>query len=249
MPAPHLIVVKDLGALAHAALRLFVDAATTAIAERGSFSVALAGGGTPKALYELLAKGEPTRPMWPFDWNRVNVFFGDERCVPPDHADSNYKMAYDTLLSKVPIPPSNVHRMKGEIEPANEAAKEYGQTLKHMFGDGGLDLVLLGMGDDGHTASLFPGTPALDETHHRVVAQFVEKSTTGRSWRITMTAPFINKAREVAVLVAGAGKADRVAEVLNGPRDPHRLPIQMIDPSSGRLVWLLDEAAAGKLKG
>jgi 6-phosphogluconolactonase len=150
------------------------------------------------------------------------------------------------MLSKVPIPPSNVHRMKGELEP-NEAAKEYGLTLKHMFGDGGPDLVLLGMGDDGHTASLFPGTPALDETHHRVVAQFVEKSTTGRSWRITMTAPFINKAREVAVMVAGAGKADRVAEVLNGPRDPHRLPIQMIQPASGRLVWLLDEAAAGKL--
>ena len=246
MPAPHLIVVKDLPAVAHAALRLFVDSATKAIEAKGTFSVALAGGSTPKALFELLAKGEPTTPAWPFDWNRVNIFFGDERCVPPDHPDSNYKLAFDTLLSKVPIPPSNVHRMKGEIDP-NDAAKEYGQTLKHLYGDAGLDLVLLGMGDDGHTASLFPGTPALDEAHHRVVAQYVEKSTTGKSWRITMTAPFINKATEVAILIAGAGKAARVAEVLKGPADPHRLPIQMIQPS-GQLIWILDEAAATGVK-
>jgi 6-phosphogluconolactonase len=245
MPTPHLIVVKDAAAVAHAALRLFVDAATRAIEERGAFSVALSGGSTPKVLFELLAKGEPSTPAWPFDWNRVHIFFGDERCVPPDHVESNYKMAYDTLLSRVPLPTSNVHRMKGEIDP-NEAAKEYGQTLKHLYGDGGLDLVLLGMGDDGHTASLFPGTPALDETHHRVVAQLVEKSTTGRSWRITMTAPFINRSREVAVLMAGAGKADRLAEVLHGPRDPHRLPIQLIQPA-GRMVWIVDEAASAKL--
>jgi 6-phosphogluconolactonase len=155
-------------------------------------------------------------------------------------------MANDELLSKVPIPPQNVHRMRGEIDP-NEAAKEYGQLLKQQFGDGGLDLILLGMGDDGHTASLFPHSEALKETHHRCVAHFVEKSTTGKSWRITLTAPFINKAAEVVVLVAGAGKAARLNEVLRGPRDPERLPIQMIHPA-GHMVWVVDEAAAGEWK-
>jgi 6-phosphogluconolactonase len=247
MPSPHIVIAKNPETLTHDALRLVVDAATKAIAERGTFSIALSGGSTPKALYQLLAKGEPSKPAWPFDWNRFHVFFGDERCVPPDHPDSNYKMASEALLSHVPIPPTNVHRMKGEIDP-NEAAKEYGQTLKHIFGDsGGVDVNLLGMGDDGHTASLFPGTPALDETHHRVVAQFVEHSTTGKSWRITMTPPFINRSREVFVIVVGKGKAKRLNEVLHGPRDSHRLPIQLIQPA-GQMVWLLDEAAASELQ-
>lgn len=246
MSSPHIVVGKDREELTHNTLRLVVDAATKAIAQRGSFSIALSGGSTPKPLYELLAKGEPSRPAWPFDWNRVHIFFGDERCVPPDHSESNFRMANDTLLSHVPIPPTNVHRMKGEIDP-NEAAKEYGQTLKHIFGeDRGVDLNLLGMGDDGHTASLFPGTPALDETHHRVVAQFVEHSTTGRSWRITMTPPFINRSREIIVMVAGQRKAKVLNEVLHGPRDPHRMPIQMIKPA-GQMLWLLDEPAASQL--
>ena len=177
------------------------------------------------------------------------AFFGDERCVPPDHKDSNYRTAEQALLSKVPIPGDNVYRMRGEIDP-NEAAKEYGLTLKEMFAadDGGssivgggrrLDLVLLGMGDDGHTLSLFPGTAAVGEREHRVVANYAEKSTTGKSWRITMTSPFVNRARHVIVAVTGAGKAARVKEVLEGPREPDRLPIQLIQPTDGTMSWLL----------
>jgi 6-phosphogluconolactonase len=173
------------------------------------------------------------------------VFFGDERCVPPDHKESNYRMAEQALLSKVPIPGDNVYRMRGEIDP-NEAAREYGLTLKEMFGgEGGLDLVLLGMGDDGHTLSLFPGTAAVGEREHRVVANYAEKSTTGKSWRITMTAPFVNRARHVLVAVTGAGKTARVKEVLEGPREPDRLPIQLIQPTNGTITWLLDSGAAG----
>ncbi len=250
MHPPHVVVVENTEAVAHGGLRLFVSAATRAINAKGSFSVALAGGSTPKAMYDLLAQGEPSDvprpPYWPFDWANVHVYFGDERCVPPDHPDSNYKMAHDELLSRVPIPPQNVHRMRGEIEP-NEAAKEYGRLLKQNFGDGGLDLILLGMGNDGHTASLFPYSPALRETDHRCVAHFVENSTTGRSWRITLSAPFINKSHEVLILVAGAAKAQRLAEVLAGPLEAERLPIQLIQPS-GHLIWMIDEAAAAEWK-
>ena len=150
-------------------------------------------------------------------------------------------MAAESLLTRVPIQPENVHRMRGEIDP-NEAAIEYGQLLKQKFGDGGPDLVLLGMGDDGHTASLFPNTEALNETKHRAVANRVGKLNT---WRITMSAPFINRAREVVVLVAGAGKAKRLAEVLEGPRELQRLPVQLIAPALGKLTWIVDAAAAG----
>jgi len=161
--------------------------------------------------------------------------------VPPDHKDSNYRMAREALLSKVPIPGDNVYRMAGERDP-NTAAREYGQMLKEKFGDGGIDLVLLGMGDDGHTASLFPETEALDETKHRCVANFVPKLNT---WRLTLTAPFINRSAQVILLVSGASKAQRLQEVLEGAPDPRRLPVQLIKPASGRLTWLVDAAAAG----
>ena len=240
-------VYDDAPAVARAAAEMIVDAARAAIDERGAFSLVLSGGSTPKLLHQLLAD-----PAGPFrdriDWSKVEIYFGDERAVPPDHADSNYKMAQETLLSRVPIQPQNVHRMRGEIEP-EAAAIEYGKMLKARFGDGGPDVTLLGMGDDGHTASLFPHTPAVDETHHRTVAQFVEKSTTGPSWRITMTAPFINRSRLVAAMVTGAGKASRLKEVLHGPRDPRRLPIQLIAPAPGRMIWLVDRAAGSGLKG
>ena len=220
-----------------------VAAADEAVELRDTFSLVLAGGSTPKKLYELLA-AEPYRSD--VAWPRVEVFFGDERAVPPDHADSNYRMARDALLSKVPIPGDNIYRIKGELDPPEEAAKQYGQMLKERFGDDGPDLVLLGMGEDGHTASIFPGTPAVAETKHRVVANHVEQSTTGKSWRITMTAPFINRARQVMLLVTGANKAARVAEVLEADIDaPPRYPVQLISPAGGRLVWLLDAAAAG----
>jgi 6-phosphogluconolactonase len=165
--------------------------------------------------------------------------------VPPDHPDSNYKMAFDALLCKVPVPAANVHRMKGEIDPA-AAATEYGKLLKEKFGDGGLDLVLLGMGPDGHTLSLFPGTTALAETRHRCFANWVEKFKT---FRITMTAPFVNKAAQVMMIVRDADKRDRVKEVIEGSYEPTRLPVQLIDPAAagGEFIWLMDQAAAAAL--
>lgn len=231
-------VVKDAAEIAHDAAGYVVEAAAEAIALSGRFTIALAGGRTPKALYELLASDEFAEKI---DWSNVEIYFGDERTVPPDHPDSNYRMAKEALLDHVMIPRTNVHRMKGELEP-EAAAIEYGKMLKDRFGeDGGLDLVLLGMGDDGHTASLFPATEALKETTHRSVANFVPKLNT---WRITLTAPFLNRSREVLVMVEGAGKASRVQEVIEGPEDPDRLPIQMIAPRS-KYFWLMDVAAAG----
>ena len=234
---PEIKVLPDVPDVAHEAAERVVAAASLAADEGRTFSLALSGGSTPKALYELLAL-DAYRPR--IDWAKVEVFFGDERNVPPDHKDSNYRMAREALLAKVPIPGDNVYRMAGELD-ANEAAKQYGQMLKEKFGDGGLDLVLLGMGEDGHTASLFPGTSALGEARHRCVASYVEKLKT---WRITLTAPFINRSQQVMVLVTGASKARRLAEVLEGEQDPQRRPIQLIRPE-GRLVWLVDAAAAG----
>lgn len=235
-------VVPDAKAVAAEAAERVAAAAERAIAQRGRFSIALSGGSTPKALYALLT-AEPYRSR--IDWSKVHILFGDERAVPPDHKDSNYRMAAEALLTKVPIPGDNVHRMRGELgERADEAAKEYGLMLKEDF-PLGLDVVLLGMGGDGHTASIFPHTTAVAEKKHRVVGYFAENSSTGKSWRITMTAPFINEAREVLVLLAGADKAARVIEVLEGPYEPERLPIQLIKPTQGKLVWIMDVAAAG----
>lgn len=231
-------VVKDATEIARDAAEFVVEAAEEAIALSGRFTIALAGGRTPKALYELLASDEFAEKI---DWSNVEIYFGDERTVPPDHPDSNYRMAKEALLDHVMIPRTNVHRMKGEMDP-EAAAIEYGKMLNDRFGeDGGLDLVLLGMGDDGHTASLFPGTEALKETKHRCVANFVPKLNT---WRITLTAPFLNRSREVLVMVEGAAKAARVQEVIEGPEDPGRLPIQMI-AARNKYFWLMDVGAAG----
>jgi len=238
MVDPEIKVLPDVPDIAHEAAERIVAAAERAAGEGRTFSIALSGGSTPKALFELLATNL-YKPR--IDWPKVEVFFGDERNVPFDHKDSNFRMAREALLSKVPIPGDNVYRMAGELD-ANEAARQYGQMLKEKFADDGLDLILLGMGDDGHTASLFPGTAALSETKHRAVGNYVEKLKT---WRITLTAPFINRAGEILILVSGASKAQRLAEVLEGPRDPQRLPIQLINPASGRLAWLVDAAAAG----
>ena len=180
MIKPEIEVVTDASALAVAAARRILLAEQAAKTE-GVFSIALSGGNTPKTLLELMASDE-----WrdQFHWDLWEVYFGDERCVPPDHQDSNYLMARLALLDHVPIDPRRIHRMKGEADP-QAAAKEYGQLLKEKFGDGGLDLNMLGMGDDGHTASLFPGTAALKETEHRCIANFVPRMNV---WRITMSA-------------------------------------------------------------
>jgi 6-phosphogluconolactonase len=239
---PEIQVVPNPPALAAAAAQRILDAEQAAKI-RGVFSIALSGGNTPKTLLELLASDEWRNR---FNWNLWEVYFGDERCVPPDHPDSNFRMASVALLDHVPIDPRRIHRMKGEMDP-QQAAKEYGLLLKEKFDDGGLDLNMLGMGDDGHTASLFPGTAALKETEHRCIANFVPRLNV---WRITMSAPFINRSREIMVLVSGAGKTQRLDQVLQGPRDPENLPIQMIQPTSpaGKMIWLLDAAAAGMIE-
>jgi 6-phosphogluconolactonase len=227
--------------MAQDAAERFAEASAAAIASDGSFRVALSGGSTPQALHRILA-AEPYRSR--IDWLNVHIFFGDERCVPPDDADSNYRMARETLLSKVPIPLDNVYRMAGEIDPTS-AAQQYEQELKDQLGDQGLDLCFLGLGDDGHTASLFPHTPAVSEQTRWCMAQYVEHSTTGKSWRITLTAPLINRSKRVIFLVAGKKKSAALAEVLEGERAPETFPAQLVQPADGELIWLIDAAAAG----
>jgi 6-phosphogluconolactonase len=237
-------IFDDAEQVARAAADLFVRLSDEAIAERGTFSVALSGGTTPKRIYELLASDEYRARV---NWASVHVFFGDERTVPPDHADSNYRMANEAMLSQVPVPAQNVHRIDGVGDAAANASR-YESEMRGYFGGGAdwprLDLVMLGMGDDGHTASLFPGSAALGETGAWVVANWVEKFNT---WRITLSAPAINNARHVVFLVTGAGKADRLREVIKGERDTTRLPSQMIQPRDGTLSWFVDRAAAEKL--
>ena len=236
----------DAHGLAHAAGRHFTAIAAEAIAARGRFSVALSGGSTPRPLYEHLAREELA--SW-LPWSSVHVFWGDERCVAPDHPDSNFAMAREALLDHVPIPPVNVHRIRGEMDPT-EAAAVYERTLRQFFVPGQegeictFDLVLLGMGNDGHTASLFPGSEPLEEQSRWVAAHYADQ---GRGWRITLTPPAINAARHVIFLVSGAAKAKILQQVFAGARQPHPLPAQVIAPNSGELLWLIDSAAAALL--
>lgn len=242
--APIVRVFPDSKKLVDEVAERIVSAARDAATDGQMFSLFLSGGSTPKALYEhLVSDGFRDR----IDWRAVELYFGDERGVPPDDERSNYRMAKESLIDRVPIPGDNVYRMKGELDP-EQAAKEYGQMLKQRFMDDGPDVLLLGMGDDGHTASLFPGTKALDETSHRCVANYVPHDyiPKGTNWRITLTYPFINRAREVFVLVTGASKTARISQVLEGVDAASRaLPIRQVVPSPGRLTWFLDVHAAG----
>jgi 6-phosphogluconolactonase len=234
----------DAGALARAAAARIDELARGAIEARGLFTIALSGGSTPHRVYELLA-GEDFRES--IDWRNVHVFFGDERMVPPESAESNYRMANEALLSRVPIPPENVHRIDG-VGDAAANASAYELEMRGLFGDvewPRFDHVMLGMGDDGHTASLFPGTSALDETRLWVAPNWVEKLGV---WRVTLTAPVINAARHITFLITGAGKAERLREVLKGERDSSRLPSQLIRPFDGTLEWFVDRAAAARLE-
>jgi 6-phosphogluconolactonase len=236
-------VAPDADALMRIAAEEVARRAEEAVGARGRFAIALAGGSTPKRLYALLADpGQPFCGRVP--WRATHVFFGDERHVPPEHPDSNYGMARAALLSKVPIPPENVHRVRAEETDASTAALDYERELYQFFG--GLprfDLVLLGIGAEGHTASLFPGSPALDEQAHLVAAPWVEKL---RSHRITLTLPVLDAAAAVAFLVAGSEKAERVAEILGG-RGPE-LPAARVQPAQGELIWFLDAPAAAQLR-
>lgn len=229
--------------LALAAAEFFITAAGESIDERGEFRVALAGGGTPRAAYQRLA-GADLAPM--VSWRNVQLFWGDERCVPPHHPDSNFRMARDSFLDKVPIPQSNVHRIPGELEP-QAAARAYAEELRTAFNGRRrprFDLVLLGMGADGHTASLFPNSSAVRERRKWVVAYQVRQLD---AWRVTLTLPVLNAARQVVFLVAGSAKAERLGEVLRGERDPERLPAQAVRPKQGSVLWLVDREAAAKL--
>lgn len=237
-------VFDDAESVARAATEEFVRLSREAVEERGAFSVALSGGTTPRRVYELLASGEYNARV---EWPKAHVFFGDERTVPPDHSESNYRMAREALLSRVNIPPENVHRIEG-VGDAAANASNYESVMRGFFGDvewPRFDLIWLGMGDDGHTASLFPETSALEETRAWAAANWVEKLG---AWRITLTAPAINAARRVVFLVTGESKAERLNEVLNGAHDPTRLPSQMIRPRGGLLEWYVDRAAAAKLR-
>ena len=235
-------VYPDLESLSRAAAALLVAQANLAVADRGRFSVALAGGATPRRTYELLA-APPLKDQAP--WDRVHVFWGDERGVPLDDPRSNARLAKEAWLDRGPIPADQIHPMNCAQDPA-AAARQYEAQLREFFAGQPprLDLVLLGLGDDGHTASLFPGTPVLEESERWAAAVFAAEQDL---YRVTLTAPLINQARVVAFLVAGPSKAGVLREVLHGPRDPARLPAQLIQPQRGELLWLTDLAAAGSL--
>ena len=248
--APDVVVLPSVAALMEAAAERLVSRAAAAIGASGRFTVALSGGSTPKALYELLAT---PRYAPRIDWSRVHVFWGDERCVPPDDPASNYRMTREALLDRVPVLPPNVHRIRGE-DPPTAAAAAYEEDLRRVMSTPAgpprevagacIDLVLLGMGDNGHTASLFPGLTAVQERERWVVAEYVAEVA---MWRVTLTPPVINAAADVVFLVSGAGKAAMLQRVLEGPRQPVALPAQAIVPSRGA-TWLVDVAAAADLR-
>lgn len=242
-----ILVVGDPDELGRRAAQEFVRLASEAIRAKGFFTVALSGGSTPKGLYMQLAC-DNYREQVP--WSHVHLFWGDERCVPPDHPESNYRMICEALITRVPIPKENIYRIPAEREDRARAAMEYEQALMTFFRlNAGMfprfDLILLGMGDDGHTASLFPFTSALDETDRLVLASYVEKLGV---YRLTLSVPTLNQAREVMFLISGASKASVLREVLEGDYQPKRLPSQLIQPVNGRLLFIADLSAAGKLK-
>lgn len=245
-------VYADAGEVAHEAARHFAALAGQFVRQTGRFTVVLSGGATPKAMFAALA-AEPFASSLP--WPHIYFFWGDERCVPPDHADSNYRMAHETLLAKVPVPPQNIFRVPAEDEDHEHAAANYSATIAQFFHpiatapgtDAGLprfDLIFLGMGADGHTASLFPGTAALQINDRIAAANYVVKLA---AWRITLTATVINQAHNVVFLVTGADKAAPLQQVLRGAYQPEVYPSQLIRPAGGVAVWMVDEAAARQL--
>lgn len=236
-------VLPDADALAEAAAARFAAAAETAIRARGEFIVALSGGETPRRTYQRL-----TRKPWAsaISWSQVQVLWGDERCVPPDHPESNYRMAREALLDRVAIPAAHVHRIHGEDDPA-VAASRYEDELHQLLRPptARMDLVFLGLGAEGHTASLFPGGAAIHESKRWVVAEYVPAHS---SWRVTQTLVPINAAAEVVFLVSGSGKAGIVRRVLEDPTGPGgELPAQAVAPGQGNVRWMLDAAAAAEL--
>jgi 6-phosphogluconolactonase len=235
-------IYPNLDVLSQGAADLFIELAKKSISKKGQFSAALSGGSTPKPLYETLASADRQEEI---EWEKVHLFWGDERCVPPDHPDSNYKMVKETLLQKISIPEINIHRVPAELDP-RMAAFSYEETLRSLQ-NGPLpvfDLVFLGMGEDGHTASLFPHSAGLNEEDRWFIANYAPERGT---WRLTLTKNAINAAKNIVVLVAGGEKADMLFDVLEGEYQPFEKPIQLIMPVEGRMIWLVDQAAAANL--
>lgn len=235
-------IFANADALLDVAADVVMSDATVRIAARGRFTLALSGGSTPQGLYRRLASEHSRHRI---DWSRVHLFWGDERCVPPTDEASNYRMAREALIDHVPIPPAHVHRIPGE-DPPNQAAARYDAHLRTTLGATGggagvFDLVLLGLGTDGHTASLFPGKTAARETARWVLAEHIDDT---RGWRITLTPPVLNAARAIVFLVAGSDKAEALAAVLEGPLMPDVWPAQRIARGGGKARWMVDRQAA-----
>jgi 6-phosphogluconolactonase len=241
-------VFESAAQMARHAASEFSRRAIEAVASRGWFRVALAGGSTPRQLYALLASTqEPFRDQVP--WAKAHFFWGDERTVPPSSPESNYRMANEAMLSKVPVPAENVHRILAELPDPQTAADRYEEELRRAFeldpaGKPRFDLVILGMGVEGHTASLFPGSEWIYENTRLVVAVWVEKLN---AFRITLTPAVFNQAACVMFLISGEEKAEALKQALEGPRRPELFPVQAIQPVDGSLLWLVDRAAASKL--
>ena len=240
-------IVADADAMCKAAAETLVQHIGKTLQAKDVYSIALSGGSTPRRLYALLA--DDTELDCQIPWERIHFFWGDERHVPPDHTDSNYRMAFEALLSHIPIPSANIHRIRAEYPDARKAAEDYVRDIRRFFGITNGDMprfncVLLGMGSDGHTASLFPDSPALGEQNRLVVANRVEKFD---SFRITLTAPVLNNADLILFLVSGVEKADALKTVLEGDAAPDRYPAKLIQPSRGALIWFLDQTAASSL--
>ena len=241
-------IVENAEAVSRTAAEMMVSLALKKVKSKISFTVALSGGSTPKNMFAILANDAALRSQMP--WDRVHFFWGDERHVPPDHTDSNYRMTNEAMLSRVPVPPENIHRIRAENPDAGKAADDYEQELRGFFKLEAeqlppFDCVFLGMGPDGHTASLFPGTKALDERQRLVVSNWVDKF---QSYRITMTTPVLNNADIVIFLVSGEEKAEPLREVLEGEKQTDMFPAQLIKPTHGKLLWLVDQAAARQLR-
>jgi 6-phosphogluconolactonase len=240
-------IIKGSKALCREAADVILDGITETLRGKEVYTIALSGGSTPKNLYALMA--DSTLYSNEIPWSKIHFFWGDERHVPPDHPASNYRMTYEAMLSKIPIPDRNIHRVRAEEPNAGRAAAEYEQEVRAFFNlDAGhlpcFDCVLLGMGPDGHTASLFPGTAALHEKRCLVVANYVEKFQT---YRITMTAAVLNNGHTIIFLVGGQEKAETLHKVLEGDPQPDLYPSQLIRPAHGKLLWLIEQAAASRL--
>ena len=241
-------IVENAEAISRSAAEMLVSLTLNKLKSKECVAVALSGGSTPKNMFAILADDAALRSRMP--WGRVHFFWGDERHVAPDHTDSNYRMTNDAMLSKVPVPPENIHRIRAENPDAGKAAENYEQELREFFKLETkqlppFDCVFLGMGPDGHTASLFPGTKALHERKRLVVSNWVANF---QSFRITMTAPVLNNADLVIFLVSGAEKAEPLRVVLEEAKQTDRFPSQLIEPTHGRLLWLVDQAAASQLR-